>query len=216
MADNMAFYDQLRTPPKDAIEAIKEGRLKGKDSIKPQWRIDAMTRAFGPCGIGWKYKIVGYEEIPGAEGDLLTSCQVEVFIKVDGEWSEPIPGIGGAKLVAKEKSGLRLDDDARKKALTDALSVAFRFLGVGADIYRGGSDRALDKYQQPPQEEKPDHIKRLKAERERLGLSTEWVKEVCLKTEGWPDSPLEMTPAQVDELIGYMNAAVAAANATNH
>lgn len=65
-------------------------------------------------------------------------------------------------------------------------------------------------------QEKPDHIAKLKAERERLGLSTEWVKEVCEKTEGWPNSPLEMTPAQVDQLIAHMTASVAAANATNH
>jgi hypothetical protein len=39
--------------------------------------------------------------------------------------------------IAKEKSGLRTNDEAPKMAVTDALSVACKMLGVGADIYRG-------------------------------------------------------------------------------
>lgn len=53
----------------------------------------------------------------------------------DEQWSAPIPGVGGFLLIAREQSGLRTDDDAYKKAYTDAQSVACKALGVGADVY---------------------------------------------------------------------------------
>ena len=40
-------------------------------------------------------------------------------------------------LVAQESSGLRASDEAYKMAITDALSVALKVLGVAADIYAG-------------------------------------------------------------------------------
>ena len=56
-----------------------------------------------------------------------------VFVKVITD--EGIYGIGGNTLVAAEKSGLRIDDEAYKKAYTDAISVACKALGIGADVY---------------------------------------------------------------------------------
>ena len=38
-------------------------------------------------------------------------------------------------LIVKESAGLRTDDDAFKKAYTDAISVACKALGIGADVY---------------------------------------------------------------------------------
>ena len=51
------------------------------------------------------------------------------------EWSAPIPGVGGSMLIATEKDGKRTDDEAYKKAYTDAQSVACKALGIGADVY---------------------------------------------------------------------------------
>ena len=38
-------------------------------------------------------------------------------------------------IAAQEKAGIFFDDDAAKKAYTDALSQACRSLGIGADVY---------------------------------------------------------------------------------
>ena len=54
---------------------------------------------------------------------------------MDGEWSDAIPGTGGSSLVAMERSGAYVSDEAYKMALTDALSVAMKSLGVAADVY---------------------------------------------------------------------------------
>jgi len=132
--DNLRFYEQLRQVPPYALKQIGAGRLKGMSDINPVYRIKAMTEAFGPCGIGWKYVITKqWLETYGQE--VKAFCNIDLFIKVDGEWSDAIPGTGGSSLVAMERSGAYVSDEAYKMALTDALSVAMKSLGVAADVY---------------------------------------------------------------------------------
>ena len=96
-----------------------------------------MTEAFGPCGIGWKYQIERLWTEKGDKEVVFAFAQISLFIKFNGEWSEPIPGIGGNMLLAMERGGLHNNDEAYKMAVTDALSVAMKALGVAADIYAG-------------------------------------------------------------------------------
>lgn len=132
--DNLRFYELLRKVPDYALKQIGAGRLKGMSDINPVYRIKAMTEAFGPCGIGWKYVITKqWLETYGQE--VKAFCNIDLFIWVDGEWSDAIPGTGGSSLVAVERSGLYVSDEAYKMALTDALSVAMKSLGVAADVY---------------------------------------------------------------------------------
>ena len=132
--DNLRFYELLRKVPDYALKQIGAGRLKGMSDINPLYRVKAMTDAFGPCGIGWKYVITKqWLETYGQE--VKAFCNIDLFIKVDGEWSDAIPGTGGSSLVAVERSGLYVSDEAYKMALTDALSVAMKALGVAADVY---------------------------------------------------------------------------------
>jgi len=134
--DNMTYWDALKQPPPEALKTIQGGRLKGKTDINPQWRYKAMTEQFGVCGIGWKYNIERLWLEP-AQDEVCAFAEVGLSIKVDGEWSAPIPGIGGSMLIAKESSGLHVSDEAYKMAITDALSVAMKMIGVAADIYAG-------------------------------------------------------------------------------
>lgn len=133
--DNMAIYEAVRQAPKNAIREIQAGRLKGKSDINPMWRIKALTEQFGPCGIGWKYEIIKEWLEPGANGEIAAFVDINLFIKVDGEWSAAIPGTGGSMYVVKERNGLYTDDEAFKKALTDAISVSCKALGFAADVY---------------------------------------------------------------------------------
>ena len=152
--DKMNVYKQLATPPKDALKTIGGGRLKNMTDIKPQWRIEKMTEIFGACGVGWYPEITKQWTEEGCDGQKLSFCNINLYIKVDGEWSKPIPGTGGNMLTTKEAKGLYSSDEAHKMAFTDALSVAMKLLGMAADIYRG---TALDsKYaQQEDTTEKP-------------------------------------------------------------
>lgn len=135
MSENMRIYNQVRAVPQEAKREITAGRLKGKTDINPMWRIKALTEQFGTCGIGWKYVITDKRLEAGADGEMSAFVDIDLFIKVGGEWSEAIPGTGGSAFVAKERNGLYTSDECFKMALTDAISVACKALGFGADVY---------------------------------------------------------------------------------
>lgn len=138
MSENMRIYDQVRVVPTEAKRAIAGGRLKGKTDINPMWRIKKLTEQFGPCGLGWKYVITDKRFETGANGTIAAFVDIDLFVKydgVDGAWSEAIPGTGGSAFVAKEDGGLYTSDECFKMALTDAISVACKALGFGADVY---------------------------------------------------------------------------------
>lgn len=153
--ENLELYEKFRVVPEEAQKKIEGGRLKGFTDINPMWRIKKLTEEFGVCGIGWKPQIVRTWLDNGEKGEVVANVEILLFIKVNNEWSEGIPGIGGSKLVAKESGGLFTDDECYKKAYTDALSVACKALGVGADIHY---QKDASKYQIPPQEQTPNKL----------------------------------------------------------
>lgn len=157
---NLTLWDDIKAVPPEAQKPIKGGRLSGMTDISPMWRYHELTKHFGPCGIGWKYTIDRLWLEPGANDTVCAFAQISLFIKQNcgldippgsivqlkpgesfvhnqdyGEWAAAIPGIGGSMLVAKEKEGLHTSDECYKMAVTDALSVACKMLGMGADIY---------------------------------------------------------------------------------
>lgn len=147
MNENMKYWDALRTPPKEALKEIKGGRLKGMTDISPQWRMKALTEQFGPVGYGWKYEITNERTIEGPDGQVGVFVNINLYVcGVDG-WTDPIPGTGGSMLVAKETSGLYFSDEAFKMATTDAISVAAKALGVGADVYMGQLDSKYQRHE---------------------------------------------------------------------
>lgn len=139
MSENLKRWNAMARPPQTALKQIKGGRLQGMTDVNPQWRYQAMTGEFGPIGDGWKYDIDKLWTEPGADGEVLGFAQVSVRYRVPehGEWSDPIVGVGGNHLIVKESKGLRNNDECWKMAITDALSVALKMLGVAADIYAG-------------------------------------------------------------------------------
>ena len=110
--------------------------------------------------------------------------------------------------VAKEKSGMYTSDECFKMALTDAISVACKALGVGADVYW---DKDKTKYDQP--EGKPEsipsntateaQIKKVHVMLKKAGGSEEKAKE-HYKVK----SLTELTKKQASELIEKLQAKV--------
>lgn len=138
----MEIYKSLSQPPATALREITAGSLKGKTDINPQWRYEIMTKTFGLVGIGWKYEIQRLWTEEGAKGETLAFAQVAVFVKNADtkEWSDPIVGIGGSKLINAFSNGLQSNDEGYKMAVTDAFSTSLKMLGVAADIYAGRWD----------------------------------------------------------------------------
>ena len=154
MEDAISIYESLARPPKDALREIQAGRLKGKTDINPQWRYKVMTEKFGLIGVGWKYEVQKLWTEQGAGGEVLAFAQVAVFVKDGENWSDPIEGIGGSKLVALEKGAPVSNDEGYKMAVTDAFSTALKMLGVAADIYAGRWDGS--KYRDTPDQLPPN------------------------------------------------------------
>lgn len=153
--DALGTYRSLSQPPKSALREIRDGKLKGKTDINPQWRYEAMTQAFGLVGIGWKYEIQKLWTEPGANGETLAFAQVAVYVRDPdtGEWSDGIVGIGGSKLINQWSSRAESNDEGYKMAVTDAFSTSLKMLGVAADIYAGRWDGS--KYKDCGQEAAP-------------------------------------------------------------
>ena len=147
MNDNLSLFAACREVPDNAKKAIIGGRLKGKTDINPLWRIKKLTEMFGPCGVGWKTTDEKYHtEKCESTGEIAVFCTLRLqYVEPEThEWSAPIFGIGGSMLIAlesgytadgKKTKVLYLDDEAYKKANTDAISVACKQLGMGASVY---------------------------------------------------------------------------------
>jgi hypothetical protein len=145
---NLRIYEQVREVPQEAKKPITGGRMNGKTDINPMWRIKTLTELYGPCGVGWYTEIVDKRMERGGNDDVAVFIDINLYVK-DGEaWSKPIFGTGGNKFVEKERNGLYTNDECFKMAYTDALSVACKALGVGADVYWGEDRTKYDKTQQ--------------------------------------------------------------------
>lgn len=132
---NMEIFNCVMNTPKQALKPITGGKLKGFSDINPMYRIQTLTETFGPCGFGWKYTITNKEIIDGANETKVAVVDVDLYVKWEGEWSEAIPGTGASMLVSIDRNGKSVNDDMYKMALTDALSVACKAIGIGADVY---------------------------------------------------------------------------------
>lgn len=133
--DNLEIYNKVRKVPDEAKKKITGGRLSGMTDINPMWRIKSLTEQFGICGFGWKIDIVNERLEKGCNDEISAFVKVNLFIKIGDKWSEPIPGTGGASFVAKETAKMYQSDECFKMAFTDAVSVACKLIGMGADVY---------------------------------------------------------------------------------
>lgn len=193
--DNLEIYNKHKQPPDWALKEIQAGRLRGKTDINPQWRIEALTDLFGACGIGWKYQIVRlWTEHTGNE--VLAFAHVDLYFKgKDGIWSDPIQGIGGSMMVAMEKNGAYNSDECYKMAVTDAISVCCKMLGIGGSIYSGSKYPTTPKATEPTKVSDETIEKEIKASTTREELTkvySKYKKEITandklyeiLKSEG--------------------------------
>jgi hypothetical protein len=140
MTGNLDLWNKLgKTDPKQTKPFNRAGGFKGT-AIKPIYTEQKMTEQFGPCGVGWGIDEPKFETAPGNDGQLAVYCWVSIWVNVDGKVSAPIYGVGGDMVVVKQSAGLRTDDEAFKKAFTDAVGNAMKHLGMSADVHLGRFD----------------------------------------------------------------------------
>ncbi|MGN1045887.1 MAG: hypothetical protein ACI4QG_02205 [Candidatus Cryptobacteroides sp.] len=145
-SDNLHIYKQVSSVPEDAQKPFESSWGKKLTEINSMWRIQKLTELFGPCGEGWFTEVTRQERVDFPNGEVCVFTDINLYLKdtKSGRWSKPIRGTGGNRLVLKNADGLFIDDEAYKKAYTDALGIACKALGFGADIYWGRNDSKYD------------------------------------------------------------------------
>lgn len=134
--DNTAIWDALsKTDPAHTKQFSRAGGFKGT-ALKPSWVERRLTEYFGPCGTGWGTDKPEFELVTVGE-EVLVYCTVRCW---HGSPENSLWGVGGDKVAGKNKYGIQLDDEAFKKATTDAIGNAFKRIGVGGDIHMGQFD----------------------------------------------------------------------------
>ena len=133
--DNLRIWNDLsKTDPAHTKGFSRAGGFKGT-AVKPMWVIKRLTEQFGPCGEGWGIGHPRFEVVHGAPGEVLVYCTVECW---HGTPENTLYGVGGDRVATLRSNGNPFfDDEAFKKAFTDAVNNAFKFIGVAADIHMG-------------------------------------------------------------------------------
>lgn len=136
MSENTALWDKLgKTDPGATKGFTRAGGFKGT-AIKPMWSYKRMTEEFGPCGIGWGVNMPTFQLVTAGD-EMLVYCTATVWY---GNRDQVTVGVGGDKVAGKNKFGPVTDDEAFKKAFTDAVTNALKMIGVGADVHMGMFD----------------------------------------------------------------------------
>jgi hypothetical protein len=133
MTDKTDLWDRLgKTDPAHTKPFKRAGGFSGT-AIKPMWSFRRMTEEYGPCGVGWGVNEPSFQVVHSTD-EALVYCTVSIW---HGKRENIVFGVGGDKAVGKFKSGAFTDDEAFKKAFTDAVTNALKLIGVGADVHMG-------------------------------------------------------------------------------
>lgn len=156
--NNLTMYEKYAQPPEEALKEFNNGRFKGTD-INPMWRIKALTEEYGECGIGWYCVPVRhwsekaeYDAVINGKAtrmlDIAVFYEVELYTKRNNEWSKPIYGVGGNSFseYSKKQGRIITSDEAYKMAYTDALGIACKALGIGANVWWKANDSKYTKH----------------------------------------------------------------------
>ena len=177
--ENLKVWNKYEEVPECALKPFDNGKFKGTD-INTIWRIKCLTEEFGMCGVGWYFKPVKLWTETLDNGEVFAFAEIELFIKVNGEWSMPISGNGGNKLLRVLKSGeYSSSDEAYKMAITDALGVACRNLGFGAKVY-WANDKTKYTEEEPKEQKPKSKYTQIKEKCNQVNVSIksveEWIK----------------------------------------
>lgn len=139
MSDNLNLWNSVAAVPAAARKKIT-GRDYGGDSPDPYYLYKVATERWGPHGLGWGWDIVehGVRPVPG-EADTIVWVRLRLWYQ---EPTEEVRGtvehVGETRAnYVKQTGGAKVDEDALKKAVTDASTKCLSILGFAADIFTG-------------------------------------------------------------------------------
>ena len=208
---NMDLWGKVFVTDKAHVSEIKVKSYKG-NSPRPYYLIQKATETFGPCGIGWCYRIVEqgtqevrYPEPLGNTGNTVERLMinhwvlVEFWYKLDGVKSEPIQQYGGTKLSYRTSAGKQeFDEDAQKKSVTDALIKCMSCVGFAGDIFSGRWDDS--KYHQEQEEKKQQQGQRQQQnaqQRQGQGQQRQGQQQNAQQAQGQQQRPIAQHASQM-------------------
>jgi len=146
--NNLKLWDSVSTTDPDYTKKVTFGRTF--TAIDAHSQIMAATKQFGPIGVGWGYrtKFGFYQTIRGED---FVWCDLSLWFTVPQEWEGmvspskvckfgPIRGMSAIQGIKADGKPKPSDNDASKKAMTDALTKGLSHLGFNADVFLGKFD----------------------------------------------------------------------------
>jgi hypothetical protein len=141
---NMQHWDALKATDPKYTKLVTFGRKF--TSINSQWQLQRMTETFGPVGVGWGYSVEHSIERLN-DWHVMAIADVTIW-SGPGKAYGPVRGMAPVLEPARDKGRLlmesdgttvklHMDDDAGKKAMTDALTKGLSHLGLSADVFLG-------------------------------------------------------------------------------
>lgn len=190
MTDNLTIWNRFADIDPKFTKPIT-GRDYGGTSPNPQYVIRCLTEMFGPAGKGFGWNVIA-EDFKEMGGTYLHWCRIRFWWKdEDGEHS--VEEYGQTKAAYMTNAGkLRVDEDAPKKSLTDAIIKGSSHIGVAANIFLGRWDDqkyVAEVNQEYREAEKPKPITAAETKRQLETINTELID--C------------RTPGDVVKLLNY-------------
>ena len=136
MKDKKYIWDQVKKTDPRFTKKVNKG-FGEITTIDPMSQIMKMTEVFGPVGNGWGYD-VNYNYL-GTDNNQTAIVTAEVTLWTESKANNFGPVCSVQKLYRKTGA---LDDEAPKKAMTDAMTKAFSHLGLSADVFLGMHDNS--------------------------------------------------------------------------
>ena len=132
--ENMGLWDRVcETDPKHTKHVAQRG---GFTAIDAQYQVQKATEVFGPVGSGWGYECE--HSVITVDGASLAVSDVVLWYRIDDNDKGVYGPVRACNALVSNKG--RIDEDAWKKATTDAITKLLSHLGFNADVFLGRFD----------------------------------------------------------------------------
>lgn len=186
---NIALWESVcKTDPNHTKKFSKGGGFSGT-AIKPYWLMRRATETFGVCGVNW-----GWEEFENKMVAGVWCSKVRLWFEWNGK-KGAIEQWGQTVLEGKNKNGPFVDEEAPKKAITDAVTKCLSYLGFAGDVHMGLFDDSKYVEERKTEESAASRNRRFKAVLEAIKTSDD-------PAVTWGEHITEINEFKTDEYTG--------------
>ena len=184
---NMDIWNRVEKTDPNHTKRVELGRKF--TAIDAHYQIKSATEAFGPVGVGWGY-LVSHDTI-SVGATLLAVADVTLWHGSRDNSFGPFRGM--AEIVGSKE---KVDDDAAKKAMTDAITKGLSHLGFNADVFLGLFDdnkyvkQVTQEFSSKKDGQAQEIIQGIVTALSERDLSVEWLMKQA-EAAGWPDASMD-------------------------